>query len=1104
MNILYRIICCRRRREFALPALATIAALLTGGPASADDIELFVATNNQALQCEAPNVLFVIDTSGSMDTLVTTQDDWNPANTYEGCFLPGSIYYSATGNPPDCGSEARFRKTANACEAFSNTEYSGEFQAWNPSDERWVRLADAQPEWSVECAADEGIHGDGAGGETYAVDGATGPWSADGTNRIAWGANASTVTVFDGNWLNWLQNPPSVNKSRLQIVQEVTKAALDNIDNVNVGLMELNGADGGSMRYAVQPIETAREPLKQVIDDLRAAGQTPLSEAMYEIGQYARGGTIMFGTPPAGDSVAASRVGNTATSSTYLSPMDSAGQNNYVILLTDGEPSNDIGANRLIEALPNYGTLVGDPCDDAIDGSCLDSMAEYLFRADLRPDIEGQQNIITHTIGFAVDLAVLASTAERGGGKYFIADNTASLTSVLTNLSKDFSRTASLLTAPRIPINSFNQADRLDDVYVSVFQPKATQHWPGNVKRYRLQTTDTGTIIVDANGRNVIDPATGFFRDNAVSFWSNPLVDGAVAELGGAASQLPPAATRTLLSNIGGSLQAVAVENGNITAAMIGAPDAERDITIEWARGLDSRDADEDGITLEQRLSIGDPLHVQPVTVSYGSDPDNSNAVVFVATNDGYLHAINATDGVEIWSFIPRRLLGRLYELSLEEPSVNKEYGLDGTLRVIEVQNRKILVFGMRRGGEAMFAMDVTNRNSPALRWLIDSGDSDFLDLGQTWSPATAARVSIGGTTKDVIVFAGGYDAGQDNGAYRTDTKGNAIYMVNTMTGTLEWSAGSNAARSDHDLELPRMTFSIPAAPRLLDTDRDTLTDRIYFGDMGGQVWRIDFVNGRGRTTLGEGGVIASVGAADAGAPVRADARRFYNTPDVVNVISDGKLFTAINIGSGYRAHPLDTLTDEEFFSIRDFRSQEVIPSQDYGSPALPIVMRGDLPDITDNLTPQLEPTDAGWRLRLEGPGEKVLSSALTVSNVLFFSSFTPTAAATTCLPGGGRNRLYAISVFDGRALTNLDQSLDPDLLTKEDRSVAVGRTQDVPLEVTFTPEGPCVGVDCYDDENELATGDSDGDGVDDSVDDLNLAEGIEPTETYWFPVTRP
>ncbi|NND36297.1 MAG: PQQ-binding-like beta-propeller repeat protein, partial [Gammaproteobacteria bacterium] len=869
--------------------------------ALADDIELFVSTNNQPFQCEAPNVVFLIDTSGSMDGAVDTQAPWDPAQTYSGCFATGSYYYNTTGTPPDCTATAAFDKSANRCAALNGTEYTGEFQAWDATAERWVKLADAAPDWTVECAADEGVDGDGIGAATYAVDGAVGPWSENGDDRIAWGSNASAVTVFDGNWLNWLRNPPTVTTTRLQIVKDVTKAALDNLENINVALMEFNADEGGSLLHAVEDIELARAPIQTAIDGLVPGGQTPLSESMYELAQYFLGGSIEYGKSPDGESVAAARVGGTLASTTYLSPLNSTGQNTYIVLLTDGEPNGDMSANRLIEALPDYGLLVGDPCDDSIEGSCLDSVAAYLNKADLRSDIPGRQNVITHTIGFQVDLPLLASTAERGGGKYFVADNTASLTSVLSNLAKDFSRTSSLLTPPQIPINSFNTADRLDDVYISVFQPAATQHWPGNVKRYRLQETDNGTILVDANGNNAIDPATGTFADNAVSFWSDPEIDGDQAELGGAASQLPSSATRKLLTNVGGGsgLSEVTVANMNITAAMLGAPEIERAKTILWARGVDARDADEDGDVLEDRKEMGDPLHVQPVTVAYGSDEANSNALVFVATNDGYLHAIDATTGVEVWSFIPRRLLSRLFELSLDQPSTNKEYGLDGELRVVEAAGRKILIFGMRRGGEAMFAMDVTSRSNPSLRWVIDSNDAGFLDLGQTWSPATAARVSIGGAAKDVILFGGGYDAGQDNGSFRTDSKGNAIYMVNTLTGELEWSAGDDNGRDNHDLPLARMDFSIPAGLRVLDSDRDGFANRLYVGDMGAQVWRIDFINGNGRASLAEGGVLASLGAADDGAPARADARRFYNTPDAVDLVLDAKILTAINIGSG-------------------------------------------------------------------------------------------------------------------------------------------------------------------------------------------------------------
>ena len=49
----------------------------------------------------------------------------------------------------------------------------------------------------------------------------------------------------------------------------------------------------------------------------------------------------------------------------------------------------------------------------------------------------------------------------------------------------------------------------------------------------------------------------------------------------------------------------------------------------------------------------------------------------------------------------------------------------------------------LRRGGEALFAMDVSSRNSPRLKWIIDSSDADFLDLGQTWSVPVIAEFDL-------------------------------------------------------------------------------------------------------------------------------------------------------------------------------------------------------------------------------------------------------------------------------------------------------------------------------------------------------------------------
>ena len=660
-----------------------------------------------------------------------------------------------------------------------------------------------------------------------------------------------------------------------------------------------------------------------------------------------------------------------------------------------------------------------------------------------------------------------------------------------------------MLAPPRVVSNEFNSAQGLNDVYLSVFQPASTQHWPGNLKRYQLNKTSGGSLLIDANGKPVID-SSGFISQDAVSLWSAPLVDGGEARIGGAASQLPDPSSRVVLSNISGNdLQKISPRNLSITADMVGAPVGQRDTTIAWALGQDVYDEDGDGDFNEARLSMGDPLHVQPLTVVYGSDPDAAETVVFTATNDGYLHAVDARYGDEIWSFIPRRLLGRLFELSLGQPATSKQYGLDGKLSLVEIGNRKLLVFGMRRGGRAMFAMDITNRTQPKLAWVIDSNLPDFADLGQTWSAAAPARVATSNGTWDALLIGGGYDGGQDNRTHRTDSHGNAIYMINAATGALIWSAGPATAQGDHDLTLSRMRYSIPTDLQVVDSNGDGLDDRIYFGDMGGQLWRIDLINGNSRGSLGEGGVMASLGAADESSPTAQNTRRFYNRPDVVEIITDDNVFFAINIGSGYRAHPLDTDTIDEFYSVRDFRPRDVIATDEYGSALIKILTRDDIPDITDNLTPTLESSDAGWRMRMvQASGEKVLASSLTIDGILHFNSFAPAGSGGSCRPGGGQNRFYRVSVLDGGVLLNHDRDLIDDPVTPEDRFV-LGETGAYPLDLIFVNSAVCAGVGCFDGDSLYSDGDGDGDGGDGSGNGDEFT-GPRARPSYWFPGTNP
>src|ERR1043165_7688273 len=94
------------------------AIVLLGAPAQADDSEVF---NNSAAIATGirPNVLFIIDTSGSMDTKVNV---FSGSKTYTGDCPAGRIYWRLedTKEPPDCKGDQWVQVDNNRCRAAYN------------------------------------------------------------------------------------------------------------------------------------------------------------------------------------------------------------------------------------------------------------------------------------------------------------------------------------------------------------------------------------------------------------------------------------------------------------------------------------------------------------------------------------------------------------------------------------------------------------------------------------------------------------------------------------------------------------------------------------------------------------------------------------------------------------------------------------------------------------------------------------------------------------------------------------------------------------------------------------------------------------------------
>ena len=469
---------------------------------------------------------------------------------------------------------------------------------------------------------------------------------------------------------------------------------------------------------------------------------------------------------------------------------------------------------------------------------------------------------------------------------------------------------------------------------------------------------------------------------------------------------------------------------------------------------------------------MGDPLHSQPAAIVYGGTAESPDVVVFTATNDGYLHAIDGDSGVELWSFIPKELLSNLTRLYFDPRSKYKQYGLDGNVvpvvkdvdldGIVEPADGDFvqLIFGMRRGGNSFYSLDVTNRNSPKLLWR-----TNLAEFGESWSSPVVARMDIASvsqnTDKAVVVIGGGYDTVHDTSAapVDADAAGSGIFILDLKTGVELWHASADVSADLTLATLGReMDRALPNEVRVIDLSGDGLADRMYTTDLGGQIWRFDIFNGQAPGTLVTGGVIAQLGAEGIAEPLDADTRRFYNSPDV-SLITDKhqqRRYIAVNVGSGYRAHPFDLTASDRFFSIRDGDVFNQLTQAAYDS--YPIVTDADLVEVSGQTQTVITANDRGWKFTLPY-NEKVLADSLTFDDQIFFVAFTPDSnAAATCSAGKGTNFLYRMSAVNGDPVVPNIDALNP-LISDDERRTTLqqGGIAPSPTILFPSPDPDCV-----------------------------------------------
>jgi type IV pilus assembly protein PilY1 len=793
-------------------SLAALTVLPTPAAVFADDSDIFGA-NIQ------PNVVIMIDNSGSMA-------DAAPSNSFDA--------------PPPSGSSAYY-PVLNICGKQKDQTCSSAAVYKSGKSSTYTSYATDVP--SVNSAA------------AQTALNTAGYWSGK--------INGSSVNLFTGNYLNYLYGTCSgggaCNTAKMTIAKTVVNKLLDSVQGVRFGVMTFYYGSGGTRgARMVAQVGSNVTTMKAAVSALSPTADTPLGDALYDIGQYYKGSPLTNGNQ-------------------YTSPIQLECQPNFVIFVTDG--------------MQTSGTRT------------MPTEATNRFTQDHATSLTGTQNVIVHTVGFGVTVNATAaetqaaydtlnSAAKNGGGQFYISDSETQLEAALQDAIRRIVQATFTFATPVVPTTSTTGSTK---AYLAAFRSDPSNpFWQGYLKAY--QRDSNGLVPVDTNGV--------------------PLASALVWEAGQVLSTTP-AANRTIYTVVSGSRQAFTKSNSAITQALLAASSStERDKIIDFTRGIDAYDANGNGNFTEERAwKLGDIFHSTPVLVTppvlalndssyqaFKTSQASRTRVLIAGANDGMLHAFRESDGVELWAFIPPDLLDNLKTLT--DTGGDHQFYVDSSPIATDIKVggtwKTIVVFGLRRGGPFYYALDITDTTSP--QWMWSFTDSK---ISETWSEPSIGKVKISSNDKFVAFFGGGYDTASNN------ARGKAFFAVDLSNGSKLWEYYNNSSGDDRQY----MNFSLTENSTAVDLNNDGYVDRVYVGDTGGQLWKFDV--SASATSSWTGKRLFTANPSQTNPPAAGEfypPQAFYGAPALAY---DTSMNLWVFLGTGDRNHPNATASNR-FYGIKE------------------------------------------------------------------------------------------------------------------------------------------------------------------------------------------
>jgi type IV pilus assembly protein PilY1 len=767
-----------------------------------------------------------------------------------------------------------------------------------------------------------------------------------------------------------------------------------------------------------------------------------------------------------------------------------------------GNTDVDAGASSIFDGNKTQSNDNGNYAD-GFSNTLADVAMEY-YENDLRTDLadnvpttdgideSDKQHLVTYTIAFGLNGSLDPNTvspldagftwpepipnqnstvddlwhaAYNGRGKYLNAQNPDELEqSLLESISDIAERTA---TASAVAVNSVRLTTS-SVVYLAEFN---TNRWEGNLYAYKIIDLTLGTLASTPSwGAGTVLTARDISAEPRVIL----TYDNAATTPHGVAFQWA-------------NLNAEQIADLSINPA----GNVDTDITIaqkrlNYLRG--SRADEGTGEFFRVRASLlGDIVNSGPVFVGAPdltwpdtkpfptaapdrySDFKNGgaktrNSVVYAGANDGMLHGFSETlkdaagtdipgsSGKEVLAYIPSSLFSSASSSEglhyLTDQRYQHKYYNDLTPSVSDIYAdlgtgpkwNTILINGLRGGGRGIYALNVTDpttfsEENAANIVLWEFNSTHDADLGYTYSHPQIGMINDSNGNGDggswVAIFGNGYNDTGDGKA-----KLFVLKIIEGIDGT--WSAG-DYFKIDTGAGSPTARNGL-ATPALADTDGNGTVDRVYAGDLQGNMWAFDLSdpsnpmlanNSTSPLFVTKGNRPITAKPTLAKHPTESDSNS--NEPNIMVYFGSGqylvnadKTTAADNHFYGAWDKGFSALTNSNLIE-QTFRSGFTY-DHDNDVATAPIAARV----LTQN-TVDYAAGKYGWFLELPDVGERSITRPAVRDGSVFFNTFVP--ASDPCSIGGFGYRMVVDATSGGATSEPQTDTNDDGLVDDKDTS---------------------------------------------------------------------